>query len=43
MIFKPLPLFNGVIGLIIGYTRHGIVGFLFLVPISTNTKLEGCT
>ncbi len=41
MIFKPLPPFNGVTGLIISCTRHGVVGIFFLVPISTNTKLEG--
>jgi hypothetical protein len=43
MISKPIPPFNGLIGLVlaIGYTTYGVIGTLLLVSILTYTKLGG--
>jgi hypothetical protein len=41
MIFKHVPPLNGLIGLVTGCTIDGIARTLLLVPISTNTKLNG--
>jgi hypothetical protein len=41
MISKHVPPLSGLTSLIISYTTNGTVGTLLLVPISTDTKLEG--
>ncbi len=40
-ISKPVPPLSGLTGLIIGCTIDAVTKTLLLVPISTNTKLEG--
>jgi hypothetical protein len=41
MISKLVTPLSGLIGLIRGSTVDGVAGTLLLVPISTNTKLNG--
>jgi hypothetical protein len=41
MISKLVPPLGGLTNLVTSYTIDGVVGTRLLVPISTNTKLDG--